>query len=65
METEYTSTQDMESKMSKKKTAQNGKGSKYRPVDKKEYDKNIDNIVWTPKDSAALERIYGKKEGKR
>ncbi len=38
--------------MSKKQTAQNGKGSKPRPVDKKEYDKNY-------------ERIYGKKEGKR
>ncbi len=38
--------------MSKKQTAQNGKGSKPRPVDKKEYDKNY-------------ERIYGKKEDKK
>ena len=29
-----------------------GKGDKFRPVDKKEYDKNY-------------ERIYGEKEGKR
>jgi hypothetical protein len=38
--------------MSKKETAQNGKGSKPRPVNKEQYDKNY-------------ERIYGKKEGKR
>ncbi len=30
--------------MSKRQTAQNGKGSKPRPVDKKEYDKNMDII---------------------
>jgi len=31
-----------------KQTAQNGKGSKPRPVDKKEYDKNYDRI-WQDK----------------
>ena len=38
--------------MSKRQTVKNGKGSKPRPVNKKDYDKNY-------------ERIYGKKEGKR
>ena len=27
-------------------TVQNGKGSKPRPVDKKKYDENFDNIKW-------------------
>jgi hypothetical protein len=34
--------------MSNKKTAQNGKGSKPRPINKKEFDKSFDRI-WPDK----------------
>ncbi len=41
--------------MSKKPTAQNGKGSKCRPVNKKEFDKNMD-IIWPDKKTRNKEK---------
>lgn len=40
---------------------QAGKGDKPRPVDKKEFDKNFDNIKWT----ASEERESVLKKGKK
>jgi hypothetical protein len=41
-------------------TNQAGKGDKPRPVDKKEYDKNFDNIKWTTKSQLAVQETTKK-----